>query len=53
MRSQQNLAVVSFDTFVLIQQSTEKWMAFCLSWLALASSLSLSMLYLHAGLHLL
>ncbi len=34
-RSRPNLAAVSFDTFVLIQQSTERWMAFaCISTVA-------------------
>ena len=46
MRSQPNLTAVSFYTFVLIQQSTERWMAFCLSWLTLASLLWFSMLSL-------
>jgi hypothetical protein len=44
MRSQSNLAAVSL--FVLIQQSTERWMVFCLSQLMLASPLWLSMLLL-------
>jgi hypothetical protein len=46
MRSRPNLAAVSFDTFVLIQQSTERWMALCLNQLTLAFPLWLSMLLL-------
>ena len=46
MMSRPNLAVVSFDTFDLIQPSTESWMAFCLSQLTLASPLWLSVLLL-------
>jgi len=46
MRSRPNLAAVSFDTFVLIQESTERWMAFCLSKLTLAFPLWLLMLLL-------
>jgi hypothetical protein len=46
MRSRPNLDAVSFDTFVLIQQSTERWMVFCLSQLTLASPLWRSMLLL-------
>jgi hypothetical protein len=46
MMSRPNLAVVSFNTFDLIQPSTESWMAFCLSQLTLASPLWLSVLLL-------
>jgi hypothetical protein len=46
MRSRPNLAAVSFNAFVLIQQSTERWMAFCLSQLTLAFPLWLLILLL-------
>jgi hypothetical protein len=46
MWSGPNLAAVSFDMFVLIQQKTERWMTFCLSQLTLAFPLWLSMLLL-------
>jgi hypothetical protein len=46
MRSRSNFAAVSFHTFVLIQQSTERWMAFCLSQLTLGPPLWLLMLLL-------
>ncbi len=46
MRGRPNLAAVYFDAFVLIQQSTERWIALCLSQLTLAFPLWLLMLLL-------